>query len=43
MKDKLQAIRYGGYRRHVSVTLGRVEDAVREAFVRYLGYEVEDL
>jgi L-fucose isomerase-like protein len=43
LQDKLQAIGYGGYRHHVSVTFGHVKDAVREAFVRYLGYEVEDL
>ena len=43
LQDKLQKIGYGGYRHHVSLTPGRHELAVREAFTRYLGYEVEDI
>lgn len=41
LQDKLQRIGLGGYRHHVSVTPGLHELAVREAFTRYLGYEVE--
>ena len=40
LQDKLQTIGYGGYRHHVSVTPGRVERAVREAFTRYLKYDL---
>jgi L-fucose isomerase-like protein len=40
LQDKLQMIGYGGYRHHVSVTPGRVERAVREAFTRYLKYDL---
>ena len=36
----LQTIGLAGHRHHVSVTPGRVLAPVREAFERYLGYEV---
>jgi L-fucose isomerase-like protein len=40
LQDALQTIGYAGYRHHTSVTPGHVSDAVREAFDRYLGYDV---
>jgi len=40
LQDALQTIAYLGHRHHVSVTPGHVAAPVREAFVRYLGYEV---
>jgi L-fucose isomerase-like protein len=40
LQDVLQVVGYQGYRHHVSVTPGHVAQAVHEAFVRYLGYEV---
>ena len=40
LQDKLQKIGYEGYRHHVSITPGRVERAVREAFTRYLKYDL---
>jgi hypothetical protein len=40
---KLQAIGQAGYRHHVSLAFGHHADAVREAFTRYLNYEMEDL
>ena len=43
LQSKLQAIGYGGYRHHVSLTFGNVAASVREAMVRYLKYEVADL
>jgi L-fucose isomerase-like protein len=43
LQDKLNRIGYTGYRHHVSMTPGHVATAVREAFVRYLQYEVIDL
>ena len=43
LQAKLQKIGYGGYRHHVSLTFGRVAAPIREAFVRYLNYEVADL
>lgn len=39
----LNRIGYGGYRHHVSLTFGHVAAAIREAFTRYLKYEVIDL
>jgi L-fucose isomerase-like protein len=39
----LNRVGYGGYRHHVSVTFGHVASVLREAFTRYLGYEVIDL
>jgi L-fucose isomerase-like protein len=45
--DRLQAllehIGHQGYRHHVGVTAGQVAAPVREAFVRYLGYEVDSI
>jgi hypothetical protein len=38
LQAKLQAIGYGGYRHHVSVTPGHHALAVSEALTRYLGY-----
>jgi len=43
LQGKLNRIGYGGYRHHVSLTFGHVASALREAFVRYLRYEVIDL
>ncbi|NLF39502.1 hypothetical protein GX586_08655 [bacterium] len=40
LQDKLQKIGYEGYRHHVSVTPGHVANAVREAFTRYLKYDL---
>ncbi len=41
LQDKLQRIGYEGYRHHVSLTPGRVERGVREAFTRYLKYDLQ--
>ena len=43
LQEKLQKIGYQGYRHHVSLTFGQVGLPVREAFVRYLNYDVVDL
>ena len=43
LQTKLQTIGYLGHRHHVSVAPGRVAAPVREAFERYLGYEVAAL
>jgi L-fucose isomerase-like protein len=43
LQQKLNRIGYSGYRHHVTMTFGHVAAAVREAFTRYLGYEVIDL
>ncbi len=40
LQDVLQAVGYGGWRHHVSVTSGTVTAPVCEAFDRYLGYDV---
>jgi L-fucose isomerase-like protein len=40
LQQALQTIGYAGYRHHTSVTPGHVLEPVREAFQRYLGYEV---
>ncbi|MBN1835017.1 MAG: fucose isomerase [Spirochaetales bacterium] len=40
LQDALQAIGYGGFRHHVSVTPGHVLEPVHEALEKYLGYEV---
>ncbi len=40
LQDVLQKIGLAGYRHHVSVTPGHVQEPVREAFERYLGYDV---
>lgn len=39
LQEKLRTIGYAGYRHHVSVTSGHIAAGLREAFVRYLGYE----
>jgi L-fucose isomerase-like protein len=41
LQHKLNRIGHAGYRHHVSMTFGHVATAIREAFIRYLGYEVE--
>ena len=41
LQDKLHTIGHGGYRHHVSLTPARVERAVREAFTRYLKYDLQ--
>jgi len=41
LQEVLQTIGYAGYRHHVSVTPGHIADPVREAFERYLGYDVD--
>ncbi len=43
LQRKLQIIGQAGYRHHVSMTFGQHADAVREAFTRYLGYEMQAL
>ena len=43
LQDKLYKIGYNGYRHHVSVTPGLVATALREASIRYLGYEITEL
>ena len=40
LQSSLQAIGYAGYRHHASVTTGHVLEPVKEAFEKYLGYEV---
>lgn len=40
LQDKLQKIGYMGFRHHVSVSSGHVLEPLKEAFERYLGYEV---
>lgn len=40
LQEKLQTIGYLGHRHHTSVTPGRVAAPVREAFTKYLGYDV---
>jgi len=40
LQELLQTIGYQGHRHHVAVTQGHVLASVREAFERYLGYEV---
>ncbi|MBW1903498.1 MAG: hypothetical protein JRJ20_18010 [Deltaproteobacteria bacterium] len=40
LQDALQTIGYEGFRHHVSVTRGHVLDPVREAFEKYLDYQV---
>ena len=40
LQDLLLHVGYNGYRHHVSVTPGQVLEPVREAFERYLGFEV---
>ena len=40
LQDALQTIGYEGFRHHVSVTPGHVLEPVREAFEKYLDYQV---
>ena len=40
LQDALQTIGYAGHRHHTSVTPGQVAAPVKEAFEKYLGYEV---
>ena len=40
LQNKLQKIGFAGYRHHVSVTSGHVGEAVKEAFEKYLNYEI---
>lgn len=40
LQQKLQTIGYQGHRHHTSITPGHVAAPVREAFEKYLGYEV---
>ncbi len=40
LQSLLQTIGMTGHRHHVAVTPGHVADPIREAFTRYLGYEV---
>jgi L-fucose isomerase-like protein len=41
LQDVLQVVGFGGYRHHVSATTAHVSDAVYEAAVKYLGYDVQ--
>jgi L-fucose isomerase-like protein len=43
LQEKLQRIGHGGFRHHVGITTGHVAAALREAFSRYLGYEIYEL
>jgi len=42
LQAKLQTLGYAGYRHHVGVTFGHVGASVREAFVRYLRYDMTE-
>ncbi len=43
LQDALEYIGHEGYRHHVGVTAGLVAPVLKEAFTRYLGYEVKSL
>lgn len=43
LQGKLEAIGHAGYRHHVGVTAGHVATGVREAFLRYLHYDLTAL
>lgn len=43
LQQKLHNIGYNGYRHHVSVSPGNVAAALKEAFTRYLGYEITEI
>jgi L-fucose isomerase-like protein len=43
LQQKLYRLGYAGYRHHVSVAPGRVASALREAFTRYLNYELTEI
>jgi len=42
LQDKLRVVGHRGYRHHVAVGAGRTAAPVREAFTRYLGYEMTE-
>jgi hypothetical protein len=43
LQNTLEYVGHEGYRHHVGVTRGHVALAVREAFTKYLGYELKML
>jgi L-fucose isomerase-like protein len=43
LQEKIYNIGYSGYRHHVSVAPGNVAVALKEAFTRYLGYEITEI
>ncbi len=43
LQNTIQKIGFGGYRHHVSVTSGHVGEAVKEAFDKYLNFELLDI
>jgi L-fucose isomerase-like protein len=43
LQQKLYNIGYQGFRHHVSITTGHSGIALREAFTRYLGYEITEI
>ena len=43
LQHKLQKMGYAGYRHHVTLSFGSVEASLRDAFQRYLGYEITEL
>jgi L-fucose isomerase-like protein len=43
LQNVLYKIGYNGFRHHVSITKGNVSAAMREAFTRYLGYEIFEI
>ena len=43
LQDTLEYVGHEGYRHHVSATFGHVAPIVREAFTKYLGYELKNL
>lgn len=43
LQGKLKSIGKKGFRHHVAVTFGEIEEAVLEAFTTYLGYEVTNI
>jgi L-fucose isomerase-like protein len=40
LQDVLLHVGVNGHRHHVSITPGKVQSAVREALVNYLGFEI---
>jgi hypothetical protein len=41
LQDVLQKVGYGGHRHHVSITPGQVSAPIKEAYEKYLRYEVD--
>ncbi len=41
VENMLEYMGYNGFRHHVCITKGNVSDAVQEALVKYLGYQVD--